>query len=177
MNTHEQRQASWGLRRYLGILIAVLLAPISYALGGQKPFVISISTLHDSFKSGAEIDIAVNLTNTSDKPVLLMGVCAPKGDFDGFTVEVKDIQNNIAPGRHLLRVERGEETARPDDIWTWSGPICGTVPPHKFSNGGFVVNRLYDMVKPGKYTIQVQRKDTYSKMIVKSNMITITVTP
>jgi len=165
---------SW---RHLGVFLAIFLAPISHTLGRQKPFEIHISALHDTFKSGAKIDIAVNLTNTSDKPVLLRGACAPKGDFDGFTVEVKDIQNNVSPETHLLRVERGEETARPDDIWTWSGPICGTVPPHEFSNGGFVVNRLYDMVKPGKYTIQVQRKDTYSKMIVKSNMITVTVTP
>jgi hypothetical protein len=39
------------------------------------------------------------------------------------------------------------------------------------------VNELYDLSHPGKYTIQVQRMDPDSKVLVKSNTITVTVTP
>jgi hypothetical protein len=37
------------------------------------------------------------------------------------------------------------------------------------------VSALYDMRKPGKYTIQVWRPD--SKYDIKSNIVTVTVTP
>jgi hypothetical protein len=40
-----------------------------------------------------------------------------------------------------------------------------------------IVSRLYDLSKPGKYTIQVTRRDDASKTIVKSNPITVTITP
>lgn len=177
MNARAQKPPSRKVGRCTGVVLAILLALSSRASAGKKAFVIAISTLHDTFKSGAEIDVGINLTNTSNKPVLLTGVCAPKGDFDGFTVEVTDIHNSVPPETHLLRLDRGEDTARPDDILTTSGPGCGSVPPNGFSNSGFVVSRLYDITKPGKYKIQVQRKDTYSGTIVESNIITITVTP
>jgi hypothetical protein len=40
-----------------------------------------------------------------------------------------------------------------------------------------VVSRMYDLSKPGKYTIHVTRYDYASKTIVKSNPITVTITP
>ena len=39
------------------------------------------------------------------------------------------------------------------------------------------ISKMYDMTKPGKYQVQVQRTDPESKVIVKSNTIGITVTP
>lgn len=39
------------------------------------------------------------------------------------------------------------------------------------------VNDLYDLSKPGQYTIQVRRWDDETKIWVKSNAITVTVTP
>ena len=39
------------------------------------------------------------------------------------------------------------------------------------------VSDLYDLSKPGQYTIQVRRWDDDTKTWVKSNTITVTVTP
>ena len=39
------------------------------------------------------------------------------------------------------------------------------------------VSDLYDLSKPGQYTIQVRRWDDETKTWVKSNTITVTVTP
>ena len=36
---------------------------------------------------------------------------------------------------------------------------------------------IYDLSQPGKYTVQVQRTDAVSKTLVKSNTVTVTVTP
>lgn len=123
--------------------------------------------------------VLVNLTNTSDKDVFLSGVCAPKADVDGFRIEVADAQGKVAPETSVLRWLRGESVPKPEEPVTagTSGPRCGIVPPKQFSNGGFVLNRFYDLTKPGRYTIQVQRTDPTSKVTVKSNTITVTVTP
>lgn len=39
------------------------------------------------------------------------------------------------------------------------------------------ISELYDLSRPGKYTIQVERLDEESEAFVKSNTITVTVTP
>jgi hypothetical protein len=39
------------------------------------------------------------------------------------------------------------------------------------------VSDLYDLSKPGQYTIQVRRWDDETKTWVKSNTLTVTVTP
>jgi hypothetical protein len=49
--------------------------------------------------------------------------------------------------------------------------------PGETIKDGLTLNRLYDLTKPGKYTIQCQRFDEESNSWVKSNKITITVTP
>ncbi len=39
------------------------------------------------------------------------------------------------------------------------------------------LDKLYDLSKPDKYAIQVERIDDDTKAIVKSNKLTVTVTP
>jgi len=39
------------------------------------------------------------------------------------------------------------------------------------------VTQVYDLSRPGKYTIQVKQYDDESKSFVKPNKITVTVTP
>ncbi|HEV2489970.1 MAG TPA: hypothetical protein VGT03_09200 [Candidatus Acidoferrales bacterium] len=143
-----------------------------------QPFTISISTVHDTFKSGAEIMVGISLKNPSDKSIPVIGACAPKADVDSFRIEVKDAEGKVAPETDVLRWLRGGPVPEPKElIGGTSGPACGAVPPKGFINTGFVLNRFYDLIKPGKYTIQVQCEDPGSKVLVKSNTITVTVTP
>jgi len=120
--------------------------------------------------------VAVNLTNMSDKNVLI-GTCAPKADVDGFRIEVENAQGKTAPETKILRWIRGEPVPKPTELMSTSAPHCGAVPPKRFINGGFVLNRFYDLSKPGQYKIQVQRTDPASKVTVKSNPIIVSVTP
>ncbi|MHB8410922.1 MAG: hypothetical protein ACYDDI_03130 [Candidatus Acidiferrales bacterium] len=169
----------WDSARPVFCAAAVLVLAVGYASRASnppQPFSITISTVHDTFKSRDEISVQISLTNTSNKDIFLTGVCAPKADVDGFRIEVQDAQGRAAPETNALRSLRGEPVPRSEyPLANWSGPSCGIVPPKGFSNSGFILNRFYDLSKPGKYKIQVQRTDPRSKVTVKSNTITVTI--
>lgn len=169
---------AWNRTCYAFAAFVILLWFPAFASGAQQPYAISIRTVHDTFKSGAEIMVGVNLTNTSDKDILVIGACAPKADVDSLRIEVTDSKSKVAPETNFLRWLRGEPIPRPEyTIWNWSGPSCGAVPPKRFIDTAFILNRFYDLSNPGKYKIQVQRTDLTSKITVKSNIIEVTVTP
>jgi hypothetical protein len=53
--------------------------------------------------------------------------------------------------------------------------------PHRLEPGESMVdtleiNDLYDLRTPGKYTVQVERTDSARKNLVKSNLVTLTIT-
>lgn len=175
-NPHSRlcEKAGWCAALEAAILLTLSLP----MLAGHDPFTIRIRTSHDSFKSGAEVAVAINLTNTSDKEIFFTGTCAPKADVNGFKVEVDDSHGNIAPETNLLRSLRGEPVPKPKELASGtSGPGCGVVPPGHFVNSGFVLNRFYDLTQSGQYKLQVERLDSASKVVVKSNTITLTITP
>lgn len=160
------------------VAAVLVIGYASRAADPPQPFTISISTVQDTFKSGAEIMVGISLRNPSDKWIPVIGACAPKADVDSFRIEMEDAQGKVAPETNVLRALRGAAVPTPEDLVAgWSGPSCGAVPPKGFINTGFVLNRFYDLTKPGKYTIHVQRAEPDSKVFVKSNTITVTITP
>lgn len=157
---------------------AVILSAFpNQAFAAQHSFVISIRTLHDSFKSGAEIRVGVTLTNTSDKDIFLPGPCVPRADVDGFTIKVEDAQGKVPHETDLLRWRRGEPAPEPKVFTTDPNSSgCVVLRPKQSSDRVFVLSSFYDLTKPGKYKIRVQRIDPTSKVTVQSNTITVTVT-
>lgn len=117
-----------------------------------------------SVKSGSEIRVEVWVTNTSDHKI----------DYDpGITnlvFDVKNAQGEPAPltvdGQNLRKVY-GVGHAQLFPV-----PQGETMPA-----GAAKLHRIYDLNKPGVYTIQVSRVDEESRAIVKSNIITLTVVP
>jgi len=153
----------------------VLLPLLVWA--AQQPFAITISTAHNAFKSGDTISVGVSLKNMSNREIPLSGTCAPKGDTEGYEIEVKDDWEKVPAETNFLRLLRGEPVpASYQPELTWSGPICGAVPPKGFSNTAIIVSMFYDLTKPGNYKIRLRRFDRATKTLVESNTVTVTVT-
>jgi hypothetical protein len=87
---------------------------------------------------------------------------------------VRDDKGNSPPETKYQRVLRGEEPLT--EPWVASVATISVDPGKTFSDA-MIANKFYDLSKPGKYKIQVQRTDPASKVVVKSNVITVTVTP
>jgi hypothetical protein len=143
---------------------------VSFALGQQSndlPFKIAITAENVTIVVGAEVSIEVSLTNTSNHAVY-EGVAY----WDGigldttFRFEVRDSHGKLVPKRTYPHEEL--RTGRVRFRTIAAGQTVTQPQP---------VSALYDMRKPGKYTIQVSRgvSDKYAE--IKSNIVKVTVTP
>ena len=98
-----------------------------------------------------------------------------------FRVDVRDSQGAVPPETELGQASGNRGDTRPqwlDTSATGREDVRGgSYKPGEQSTEVVAVNDLYDLSKPGQYTIQVRRWDDETKTWVKSNTITVTVTP
>ncbi len=141
-----------------------LLLFVSLALCQQSnnpPFKIAITAENSTIIAGADVSIKVSLTNTSNQEVN-EGVAYRSGiDLDSsFQFEVRDKRGKMVPKRTYPHPEVATGSVR-----------FRTISPGATLTQEQRVSALYDMRKPGKYTIQVARGE------IKSNIVTVTVIP
>ena len=130
----------------------------------KPPFKIAITSAPASTMAGADISIKVSLTNTSDHDVR-EGVGYGRGNIASiFRFEVRDEHGKLVPKRIYPHPELdGMGSVR-----------FGTIHRGETWTQDQEVSALYDMRKPGKYTIQVWKRDP--NYDIKSNIVTVTVT-
>jgi hypothetical protein len=138
--------------------------------GNQPPFLLDIRSLADSVRKGFKFEAAVYLaiTNRSDHPI----------DFDmGYginDVDVYDRDGKLAPLTETGRRYRGPLPR--GDPPTQHPQTVQHLQPGETTSGGMInLDSLYDLSRPGRYTVQVRAFDGESKTIVESNRITVTV--
>jgi hypothetical protein len=144
------------------------LLSVSFAFCQQSnnpPFKIAISAESSTIAAGDDVTIKVSLTNTSNQ-VVHEGVMYKSGiDLDstlGF--EVLNEHEKPVPKRTYPHEELRGGSVRFRDFQPGE-----TITQHQ------QVSALYDMRKPGRYTIQVWRRNP--QYDIKSNIITVTATP
>ncbi len=147
------------------VLTVTVIAPSQAPERPTTSFTLAIRTDEDTVKAGNKIPVNIEVTNTSDHLI----VYTPS--ITTLDIQVHDAQGKMAPlteaGRELRR-EYGSIginshfSLSPGDSWP---------------AGGVGVGVLYDLSRPGDYTIQISQFDDETKTWVKSNTITVTVTP
>jgi hypothetical protein len=87
-----------------------------------------------------------------------------------YEYDVRDDGGNLVPKAVRSAPEEGNG---------WSGIPRAIKPGETCEARGGSIDHLYDMTRPGKYTIQVSRRISNDPKdgVVKSNIITVTVTP
>lgn len=144
-----------------------LLLSVGLAVGQQSniPFKIRISPESSTIVAGDDVTIDVSVTNTSTQ-IVSEGAMYESGiELDStLRFEILDEHKKPVPKRHYPHEELRGGSVRFRD----SKPGETTTQHQR-------VSALYDMRKPGKYTIQVwKRNPDYD---IKSNIVTVTVTP
>jgi hypothetical protein len=95
-------------------------------------------------------------------------------------VDVEDSHGNAPPDTQLGQSTNHLADAPPDPAWRAAARAAGTLvslKPGEDWRTTIWVSDLYDVGKPGEYRVQVRRWDDETKTWVKSNAITVTVTP
>jgi hypothetical protein len=161
------------------IVLAALVAS-AHAQAVQPDFSLAITHPHTPIKLGSPIPLEITITNVSTHELdISLGYPI---EFQ-FGIDVVDSQGASSVqltdfGRRI----RSGETGKGPGIG-FSGGGIGTRKPGSGLKPGqslkveALVDRSYDFSRSGEYKIQVYRSDPASKTVVKSNVVTVTVTP
>jgi hypothetical protein len=145
---------------------------------GQPDISLTISAPRDSAKVGSDVLVNIALANITKHIVYVGLVLLDNGAECEYTVDARDLKGNLAPyakhGRALRGVPlKGE--VREHLCADFSG-FPKELQPGETQDDAILASGIYDLTKPGKYTIQVSRTYGEAKTVVKSNTITLTVT-
>jgi hypothetical protein len=156
----------------LGFLAAVFGQP------KQPAFSITINA-PDVISAGSEPKLSIVLKNTSDHEIMLGRSVQPDQGELHHDVEVRDDKGDLAPETEYHRKIKGRlptipgKAPPPPNV---SSVIFIPMKPGETRKDDLTLSKLYDLGKPGKYTIQLSRFDEDTKAVVKSNTITVNVT-
>jgi hypothetical protein len=163
----------------LGLLILAVAAGGAFGQTVKRPFALQISVASTTIRVGSPITIKIELKNISDHNIgwTMAPGWESHGEVIGFTPIVRDEQGKEPPltkwGRRVLG--RGSE---PDDAPLVRNAAFRTeMAPGKVMNTEIGLDGVYDLRAPGKYNVQVSHYDEDNKEDVKSNTLTITITP
>ncbi len=162
-----------------GAIIPALIFVISSGAGSaQSPrprYSIAVSAEKATVRTGSELRLKIVQKNTTDKdqPFWIEGNPESHGEYL-YLIDVRQSDGKEAPRSKYFRGVR-------DDAGNFRGGIALSgglinVKPGAAITSSIDLNKLYDL-KPGRYTVQVYQNDSIAHLTVKSNTITVTVTP
>jgi len=160
------------------LLASVVLAvALSAQTNPDNPkFSLTIKADKPEVSLGSEIVFGITTTNLSDGP-LVFDFGHQGGIPIGYQYDVRYEQ-----GAQVARYEK-ERTVQLPNGGTWHIPSpnvskrIGGIQPGKSIEQGAIISEIYPFDRPGRYTIQVYRKESWMPSPIYSNIITITVLP
>ena len=131
-----------------------------------QPFSLYIEPVQTSYTAGDWVFIKVTMTNTSNHVIDCRSVFTAGTDLD-FQYRVRDVEQ-----RSKRKPEIHPETS-PGSL-----QLCALAPSNSKTEQT-AVSWMHDFSKPGQYLVQLSRgiSDNDKDGVIKSNIITITVTP
>lgn len=143
--------------------------PADHASDAKPPLVLVIAAEPTPVKAGDAVSVRTVLTNNSKQPFDASACyCGPAGLDSLFKWEVRE-----NGGRAAKRTYPHPELATGEII------LDRVVQPGGELSGSQDISRLYNMIQPGKYTIQaiLELPKQMGGGIVRSNEVTVTITP
>ena len=156
-----------------GLLVIGIALTLGNSASPQPPnatFSITVTTEKPDVKAGSDIYLRIKMTNTSNHDVDCTRV-ASNGSDRAYLYDVRD-----ANGTPLEKAVR----KHPEIGETFSSWPCVLKPGESTSEDENFLSPVYDMTRPGKYSVQVSRYISGGRKedgLVRSNKITITVIP
>jgi len=154
-------------------------AQVAQPAPAEPKFSLTIKTAQGTVKVGSDVVVEAEMKNISAEDVFY-SVFTGRGDgpvASGFTWEILNSKGKPVPfTEYGLKLNRPEPELGPGGYVPAAGKtIFGLLGPGKAIVEKMALSKEYDLSKPGKYSIQALRSD--GKTDVKSNIVTLTVTP
>jgi hypothetical protein len=163
-------------------LIGLILAVPALAQNprpSSASFSLAVSLPQTSASAGSPVHLDMTVTNISGHKITFVLGCRDAYDFD-----IRDDRGHSAneTEKGMMAHMRFPKGMDPQKIAQAASTACLTVVGHDVEAGKSYDDQVnvadyYDLSKPGRYTIQAQVVDPETKILVKSNTVTLTVTP
>ena len=141
-----------------------------------EPMSLSIEIDKSSVKLGDEIPIKILLKNNTDQSIRLSKTrTSGDGSFE-YKVDVGREDHAVVAKKYVEKLRRKE--VQPDIPPVGSVQFF-TIQPGETDKDGVNISNRYEFDKPGKYLVQIERDlpEDLGGGVIKSNIITVTVTP
>ena len=137
-------------------------------------FSISLSVANGSVKLGSPMNITVTVTNTSKSDIGLRSGPEPAYRFFHFILRQQDQE---LPKTAFHRALRGENLKEDPPRIVGGSSIMFTLEPGHSVNFTLDLQRLYNITKPGSYTLIAERDDEIQKVKVRSAPLVFEIGP
>jgi len=181
------------------VTVSVVPAETVGASSGKPRLSVALSAVEKTSKAGSKVIVDVLLTNTSSGRVLL-----PAGGGEDillwYTIQVRRKDGTPVPESQLIQAQKRESSKPlPPGMFKVDNysRIMGELQPGQTAKDRVVLSDLYDMSQPGDYVVQAERIEpangailkstgpaatsgtdkSKAGTVVKSNSLTLTVTP
>lgn len=182
LQSNEDERANMSYRTRFAA-VAVFLACPALVFGQNAPaddqkasFAMSISLKDSTVKPGSDVQVGIELTNTSTEPISLW---RSRSGPPPYTIRVLDRQARsaglTAKGKAF---QKGEAVIRENGRIVRAFPGSGSqvsIAPGETAKDSVFIDDQFDLTQPGTYTIQLERVDPASRVLVKSNVVTLMV--
>jgi hypothetical protein len=174
---------------YLCTLCAILVTVAAFcfcqAAGARgqtakPPFSLTLVAENATLKAGSPVMVKVTMKNESEHNISVY--TEGTSDQGGFVykADVWDEKGSTAPetkfGRSIQGHDTPEDLRREPYVIVTSGGE-GILAPGQTQSDQVNLNKLYELSRPGKYTIQLRRFDAESNSFVLSNKVQVSVIP
>ncbi len=147
--------------RFCTLIIYALLATANRnsqaaqgaAIPQQSPVSLTAIIPADAVTAPSALLLEIELKNVSDKEVCIGASATPL--WMTFDIDVRDAQERKVPETEAARARR----LRRLKMQTISRNVAIILRPGQTSHTVVLLDRLYDLTRPGNYTVQVQRAD------------------
>jgi hypothetical protein len=132
------------------------------------PFSVAIEARWPSEKVGSDLTVIATITNTSTKRITIIDTVR----YCDYTVEVRNDAGDAPP------TNKWRQKANCEGVEISGRRIVRELKPNESYSDLLILAQWYEVNHPGKYQVQIGRKDSdqLGKGWVKSNTITLTVT-
>jgi uncharacterized protein (DUF58 family) len=159
-------------------LLALFVATSPAQQTSASSFSITISADQSTVKVGAPITIRILFKNTSNEEIALAKIPGDRKGEKHNLVDVRDADGKMPPETEYKQALEGKrDNVKGHVVLPMASNFTQFLKPGDVMQDNLDVTDLYDLSKPGRYTIQIERNDDISKTLVKSNVVTVTINP
>jgi len=147
-----------------------------FAQVAPPPFSLTLSSSEKVIKAGSEARLEIVLKNTSNHEFSITKSNAEDRAESHYRIDVRDSKGRPVPDTEYAHTV-WNLNSKPTTQFVFS-EVVHTLKPGESLTDVVVITKLYELSRPGKYTIRISREISreLGKGTVKSSPFTITVT-